>query len=99
MHKIATFASVMLLGGCATFNLGTVHPQTGRNPDQQQLDTLTCKDQAKMAVEAPGQSTKEFMLGFTIIGYPAAIASDKAKQRYVFTQCMQAKGYAVSPAT
>jgi hypothetical protein len=79
--------------------LGNVKPQTGRTADQQQLDTLTCKDQAKMAVESGGQYAKEFLLGFTVVGYPAAIASDKAKQREVFTDCMTAKGYAVTPAS
>lgn len=99
MYKIATFASVVMLAGCATFNLGNVHPQTGRTADQQQLDTLTCKDEARLAAESGGQQAKEFLLGFTIVGYPAAIKSDRDKQRFVFTKCMTAKGYAVSPAT
>lgn len=98
--KIAVFATVAFLTGCATtFQLGKVQPQPGRTADQQQLDTLTCKDQAHMAVQSGAQQAKEFWLGFTIVGYPAAIASDKAKQRAVFTQCMQAKGYTVMPAS
>lgn len=99
MNKNIMFASVMLISGCATFNLGTVHPQVGRTADQQQLDTLTCKDEARLAAEGGGQQTKEFLLGLTVVGYPAAVASDKAKQRTVFTQCMQGKGYSVSPTT
>ena len=98
--KKTIFAVVALLSGCATtFNLGTVHPQAGRTADQQQLDTLTCKDQAHLSVESGAQQAKEFWLGFSIVGYPAAIAIDRAKQRAIFTECMQAKGYSVSPAT
>ena len=84
--KTAIFAASLLLCGCAsTFHLGKVQPQTGRNRDQQQLDTLTCKDQAKMAVESGGQYAKEWLLGFTLVGYPVAIASDHAKSaRSVF---------------
>lgn len=96
MQKIAVIAATALLCGCATnFQLGRVQPQAGRNADQQQLDMLTCKDQAHTAVESGAQQAKEFWLGFTIVGYPAAIASDKAKQREVFASCMQAKGYVV----
>lgn len=97
--KTAIFATSLLLCGCAsTFQLGKVQPQAGRNADQQQLDMLTCKDQAHLAVDGGAQYAKEFWLGFTLVGYPAAIASDKAKQRQVFTDCMTAKGYAVTPA-
>lgn len=100
MFKIAAFVSVVLLGGCATnFDLGKVHAQSGRTADQQQLDILTCKDQAHMAAEAGGQQTKEFLLGLTVVGYPAAIKSDRDKQRYVFQQCMGLKGYSVTPTT
>lgn len=99
MNKNAIFVAAGLLSGCATFNLGYVHPQVGRTADQQQLDTLTCKDEAHLAAEGGGQQTKEFLLGLTVVGYPAAVASDKAKQRAVFTQCMQGKGYSVTPQT
>lgn len=99
MNKNALFAITVLLSGCATFQLGYVHAQPGRTADQQQLDTLTCKDEAHLAAEGGGQQTKEFLLGLTIVGTPLALASDKAKQRAVFTQCMQCKGYSVSPAT
>jgi hypothetical protein len=35
--------------GCGSFNLGNVRPQAGKTAEQQQLDTLTCKDQANIA--------------------------------------------------
>lgn len=100
MYKIAMFGVVVVLAGCATtFDLGKVHAQPGRNADQQQVDILTCKDQASLAAQGAGQQAKEFLLGFTIVGYPAAIKSDRDKQRFVFTKCMESRGYAVSPAT
>lgn len=95
MKTAFTIIGCISLAGCSTFNLGNVRPQPGRTADQQQLDTLTCKDQARLAAESGGQQTKEFLLGLTVIGYPAAVASDRAKQRDVFTSCMQAKGYTV----
>ena len=99
--KTATFAALTCLSlcGCATFNLGTVKPQADRTADQQQLDTLTCKDQAHLAAEAPGEQTREFLLGFTLIGYPLAIMDDRNTQRQAFTACMTEKGYAVVPAS
>jgi hypothetical protein len=99
--KTATFAIVTCLSlcGCATFNLGTVKPQAERTADQQQLDTLTCKDQARLAAEAPGEQTREFLLGLTLVGYPLAIMDDRIVQRQAFTTCMTEKGYAVTPAT
>jgi hypothetical protein len=99
MKTAFTIITCVTLCGCATFNLGTVKAQEGRTADQQQLDTLTCKDQAHLAAEGAGQQTKEFLLGFTLVGYPVAVASDKAKQRDAFTSCMTAKGYVVTPAS
>jgi hypothetical protein len=95
MIKTLTLVSV-LLSGCTTFQLGTVHAQTARTADQQALDILTCKDQAVTAANAPEQQAKEFALGATLVGYPAAVASDRATQRTAFDACMNAKGYSVS---
>lgn len=39
---------------CGTFNLGNVHPQASKTSEQQQLDTLTCKDQANLAANTTG---------------------------------------------
>src|SRR3984957_3580401 len=85
------------LAACGTFNLGNVHPQTNKTADQQQLDTLTCKDQATLAVSSAGRQTGDFLLGLTIVGTPVAYELDKAKQRQVFADCMQARGYSVTP--
>jgi hypothetical protein len=87
------------LAGCGTFQLGTSVPPAGKTADQQQLDTLTCKDQASMAVNSGANQAGDFLLGMTIIGVPIAYQSDKQKQRDVFAACMRQKGYQVTPAT
>jgi hypothetical protein len=87
----------LLTTACGTFNLGNVHPQSNKTADQQQLDTLSCKDQATLAVSSAGRQTGDFLLGLTIVGTPVAYELDKAKQRQVFADCMQARGYSVTP--
>jgi hypothetical protein len=84
------------IAGCGTFTLGNVRPQTGKSSEQQQLDTLTCKDQASLAANSAGRQTGDFLLGLTIVGAPVAYEMDKAKQRQVFADCMQARGYVVT---
>jgi hypothetical protein len=88
---------IALLAGC-TFNLGNVRPQAGRTADQQQLDTLTCKDQAHLTTESTGHQTAYFLLGATIVGAPAALVIDRKVQRKAFADCMTAKGYTVTSA-
>lgn len=95
----ATISSIIFLTGCGTFNLGYVQPQAGKSPDNQNLDTLICKDQARLAAEAPDRQVGDFLLGFTIIGVPIAYELGKSKQREVFKECMTAKGYQIKPAT
>jgi hypothetical protein len=82
--------------GCGTFTLGNVRPQAGKSAEQQQLDTLTCKDQANLAANSAGRQTGDFLLGLTIVGAPVAYEMDKAKQRQVFADCMHARGYVVT---
>jgi hypothetical protein len=84
------------VAACGTFNLGSVRPQVGKTSEQQQLDTLTCKDQANLAANSAGRQTGDFLLGLTIVGAPVAYEMDKAKQRQVFADCMQARGYVVT---
>jgi hypothetical protein len=82
---------------CGTYTLGNVHPQAGKSADQQQLDTLTCKDQANLAANTAGRQTGDFLLGLTIVGAPVAFEREKAKEREVFADCMKARGYVVTP--
>jgi len=102
MEMLKTLTLTLLfafsLAACGTFSLGNVHPQANKTAEQQQLDTLTCKDQANLAVNSAGRLAGDFLLGMTIVGAPAAYEMDEAKQRQVFTDCMQARGYAVTPA-
>jgi hypothetical protein len=86
------------IAACGTFTLGNVRPQAGRTAEQQQLDTLTCKDQATLAANSAGRQTGDFLLGLTIVGAPVAYEMDKAKQRQVFADCMKARGYVVTAA-
>src|SRR5580658_680329 len=89
--------SAVLLVSCGTFPLGNVQPQSGRTAEQQQSDTLYCKDQAQLAANSAGRQTGDFLLGLTIVGAPVAYEMDKSKQREVFAGCMQDKGYVVIP--
>lgn len=96
--KLSLALLVILCTACGTFNLGNVHPQISKTHDQQQLDTLTCKDRAHLEASSGGRQAGAFLLGMTIVGAPLAFELDKAKQREVFTTCMHERGYDVSAA-
>jgi len=99
MRKTTLLALLMCsIAACGTFNLGNVRPESGKSAEQQQLDTLTCKDQASLAVNSAGRQTGDFLLGLTIVGAPVAYEMDKAEQRQVFADCMHARGYVVTAA-
>jgi hypothetical protein len=99
MKKIKMLVLLAACGvaACGTFKLGIVHPQAGKTADQQQLDTLTCKDQAELAVNSAGHQTGDFLMGLTIVGAPVAYEMDKKKERQVFAECMKGRGYVVTP--
>lgn len=98
MQKLFIATSIAVLAGCGSFNLGYVQAQAGKTADQQQLDTLACKDQAYHEANTAGRHVGSFLAGMTIIGAPIAIEAEKAKQREVFTACMQDRGYTITPA-
>lgn len=91
-------AAPLLCAACGSYTLGYVQPQPGTTAQQQQLDTLSCKDEAKLAASSAGQTAAQFMLGLTIIGYPAGVEMERSTQRQTFTDCMTQRGYAVRPA-
>lgn len=93
--KTIILGTALLLTGCA-FSLGRVQPQAARTADQQQLDTLTCKDSAHLAASTAGAEATGFLLGLTIIGTPLAVGMDRQLQRDEFTKCMAIKGYTVA---
>lgn len=86
----------MVVTGC-TFPLGIVQPQAGKTKDQQELDTLFCKDKAHLAASGTGQQVGAFFLGMTLVGIPVAYALDRSTQRRVFEECMAGRGYKVIP--
>lgn len=66
-------STILLLAGCGTFQLASsVIPSTPKTQDQQQLDNLGCKDQAKLEANTTGRQTGAFLLGMTIVGAPVA---------------------------
>lgn len=91
-------STILLLAGCGTFQLASgVIPSTPKTQEQQQLDNLGCKDQAKLEANTTGRQTGAFLLGMTIVGAPVAFEMEKAKQREVYKSCMEAKGYRILP--
>lgn len=97
--KLAIISSALLLSACGTYQLGHVSPQAGKTRDQQQLDMLTCKDEARLATNSVGQQTGRFIAGMTLVGIPLAYQAEKAQGRETFTTCMRGKGYTVADAT
>ncbi len=96
-NTLITCSAVVLLSACGTFQLGDVQPQAGKAPEQQQLDTLQCKDEARLTANSTGRQTGAFFLGMTIVGAPLAYELEKSTQRQVFAECLAAKGYKVIP--
>lgn len=94
----AVCVSVVLLTGCGSFQLAaSVAPTSPKTPDQMNLDTLLCKDKAKVETNTAGRAVGNFVAGATLVGIPVAVEAEKAKQREVFKQCMESRGYAVAP--
>jgi hypothetical protein len=89
ISRLTLLSLSMLTAACGTYNLGNVRPQPNRTADQQQLDMLTCKDQASLAVNSAGHQTANFFLGLTVVGAPVAYANDEARARAVFADCMR----------
>jgi hypothetical protein len=98
-HRVASICllttSCVVLASCGTLPLGRVQPQSGRSKEQQQSDTLYCKDQAQLALDSAGRQIGDILLGN--VGAPVAYELDKTKEVEVFGSCMQEKGYTVLP--
>lgn len=90
-------ACAVFVTGCGTFQLGQTVPKGQTTPQQHQLDQLSCKDQAHLAANSTERQTGNFLLGMTIVGAPLAFELEKKKQREVFKDCMESKGYTVIP--
>lgn len=100
MKKLLLIIAALALAGCGTtkYSLGYVNQQEGKTPDQLQLDTLICKDEAQLATRTPARAAGEVLAGATIIGIPFAMGSQMVRTREAFAQCMAVKGYKVTPA-
>lgn len=98
MRKLAILC-VVSLTGCGSFQLANgVMPVRPKTQEQIQLDTLSCKDRAKMEANTSERQAGNFVAGMTLVGIPVAIEAEKAKQREVFKACMEERGYHVTPA-
>jgi hypothetical protein len=91
-------ASCFALAGCGSFQLaGSVIPKTAKTQDQMNLDNLICKDKAKIEANTAARAAGSFVAGVTLVGIPVAIEAEKAKQREVYKECMETRGYVVVP--
>ena len=89
----------LFLAGCAFQLSGGVYPPPGKSSQEQQMDVLFCRDQAKKEANTVGRQAGSIALGLTVVGVPLAVGLEKQKQREVFAQCMTARGYRVDPVT
>ncbi len=98
LRLFAVTSVSFLIAGCGTFQLasGSI-PPPGKTKEQQQLDTLSCKDRAKLEANTADRQVGAFALGLTIVGAPLAYELEKSKQREVFKTCMEERGYRVLP--
>jgi hypothetical protein len=97
MKKLALIFVSILLTGCGTFQLGTVYSIKGQSVQQRETDMLICKDNAKNEANTTARVAGSFVAGLTIIGAPIAIEEEKRKTREVFAECMEKRGYRVTP--
>ena len=95
-RTVAATLCVVFVAGCGTFQLASaVYPPSGKSQEQQQLDNLSCKDNAKNEANTAGRQAGAFALGLTIVGAPVDYELEKSKQREVYKGCMEARGYRV----
>lgn len=97
MKIFLLIAIAALLTGCGTFPLGMVYSLKGQTDQQRETDMLVCKDRAKNEANTTARVAGSFVAGLTIIGAPIAIEEEKRKTREVFAQCMENRGYKVTP--
>jgi hypothetical protein len=88
---------IILLAGCGSFPLGMVYSMRGQSDQQRETDMLVCKDKAKNEANSSARVVGSFVAGLTIIGAPIAIEEEKRKTREVFAECMDGRGYKVTP--
>ncbi|MEX3922685.1 hypothetical protein AB4Y36_01480 [Paraburkholderia sp. BR10936] len=90
---VAPVAAALLCTACGSFQLGYVKPSQGQSRELMNSDMLFCKDQAKTESESGGNQATEFLLGATLVGYPAARQHNIDNQRAAYRVCMEQRGY------
>jgi hypothetical protein len=85
------------LSGCS-FTLGMVNLPRGTTLEQREVAILVCKDEAER-VNAEKSGPAEFLLGATLVGFPAGLQMEVDTKREAFARCMSARGYVVRPPT
>ncbi len=84
--------------GCGPYSLGGVNTlPPGKTAQDLKLDMLVCQHQAQLEVDRPANQVADFLLGFTLIGAPVAIVTDRQMQRQSWQTCMTEAGYTVVP--
>ena len=97
MKRSLIIFAIILLTGCGSFPLGMVYSMRGQSDQQRETDMLVCKDRAKNEANSAARVAGSFVAGLTIIGAPIAIEEEKRKTREVFAECMDGRGYKVTP--
>lgn len=96
--RLPILALTLFFTACGTFALsGKINLPASKSSKQQQTDILACKAQAKNAADNDSQSAVPTFLNLTMIGALVTNEEGKLKQRKLFTQCMEALGYSVTP--
>ena len=102
MKRLAIVGLCLSLGACGTFQLAGSDSRVpaGKTKSEVQLDILACKDQASVESQTAGDQARGFVLGATLslIGVAIDYEQQKADQRRIFKDCMEAKGYTITPA-
>lgn len=101
-HFTLVSIACLSLAGCGTFKLasgGT--PPVGKTVDQQTMDVLVCKDEARTRSQAADKQARGFALGFflPVVGIAVDYQAQKADQRASFKSCMERRGYSITTAT
>jgi hypothetical protein len=91
----------LLCVGCGEFQLASsIVPNIMKTSEQQQLDVLVCKDQARTESQTAADQARGVALGLGLSFLGAAIdyEQQKSDQRRIFKVCMERRGYTVVPA-
>ena len=98
--RALVLAATLLCGGCSTFSLGRVPLPEGKTVEQRDSAMGFCREEARLQANSGEMQAAYFALGFTLVGYPAAIDMERRLQRTAFARCMGERGFAVNqPAT